>query len=1013
MPDLDERFRSLSGAAAPDLWGEIEERLPGPLPEPALGRRLLVSVVALLVAVAGFAGLVVAFRAQERPQAGAVTNGKIAFVAFDGSTWQIYSAEPDGTALAQLTHVADPVMVGEPAWSPDGSRLAYVVQGSDPNGTTGGSDIWIMNADGTDAHAVTDGLGSSWGPAWSPDGSDIAFTRGSDIYLMDADGIHATNITSDPDDPPGARFEPTWSPDGEHIAFVGRGGDDDLYLMRSDGTDVRLLFSGPGYQRELAWSPSGSTIAFANVTEESGTDIGRFTLIDQTGTVVGRLSDLPPMAQAPTWSPDGRLIAFMANVAGSEREAIYLMNADGTDLRQVPGLPINASFPAWQPIPVEQRTPTASPSSPIAVPKTNGSIYFRVGERDGSTRIEAVWPDGSDRRVAFEGDPMHVTQIAWSPDGSRIAYVDPVAADRGIYVANADGTDAVRLTDGVNDGWPSWSPDGTRVLFSSTRHDPEIEHCEGISGQEFLCPTDVYAMDADGSSVTRLTSDDTAEFQPVWSPIGDRIAFVRSNGGTGGEAPLIFTMNPDGTNVRQVSSGEGGSDFSPSWSPDGSQIAFVGFRWEDWAIWVVNADGTDEHELQFGGEVGAWFANRPVWSPDGTLIASVCIPGDGGDAVGLCLIRPDGSGFSSIAEVPWYAGDIAWQPIPIVEGATEPTPEASPTEPASVEVSVTTIGGIGPFPNAVVAGEGGIWVSAPRDDGSGGGDLLRIDPSTAEIVARIPLDALPAWEIGGAGMATGLGSVWVISQTDELEEHRRAVLQRVDPSANDVAEVIDLGPADMGADVWVDASAIWALVGARDGAGLEALRIDPVDHQVTSRTAIPAFWSQTIFVAGGWTWVLATAPNDKGPVEANTLYKIDPSTGELVGTVNLGGFVWGPVVDADAIWIRDVTGVLRLDPITGQPLGQAIPPTPGCCTGAFVPDGTGGVWIGSRLTDAGGEAPALWHIDASGAVIAEGAIDAVERDAWFGVAYAYDPFTNTIWMAHLQNSVSRIELLES
>lgn len=1011
MPDLDERFRSLSRAGAPDLWGEIEERLPGPLPEPALGPRLLVSVVALLVAFAGLAGLVVVFRAWERPQAGAVTNGKIAFVAFDGSTWQIYSAEPDGTALIQLTHVADPVMVGEPAWSPDGSRLAYVVQGSDSDGTTGRSDIWIMNTDGTDAHAVTDGPSSSWSPAWSPDGSAIAFTRGSNIYLMDAEGIHATNITSDPENPPGAQFEPTWSPDGEHIAFVGRGGDDDLYVMRSDGADVRLLFSGPGYQSELAWSPSGSTIAFANVTEESGTDVGRFTLIDQTGTVVGRLSGLPPMAQAPTWSPDGRLIAFMANVAGSEREAIYLMNADGTDIRPVPGLPMNASFPAWQPIPVEQPTPTASPTPPVAVPKANGPIYFRIGERDGSTRIEAVEPDGTGRRVVFDGEPLRITQIAWSPDGSRIAYRDPIAAERGIYVANPDGSAPVRLTDGANDAWPSWSPNGSKILFSSSRYDPSIEGCE--PGVDFRCPTDIYVMDADGSGVVRLTDDQAPEYQPVWSPGGDRIAFVRPRGGTIAfwEAPAIFSMNADGTEVRQVSSGDGGSDFSPSWSPDGEQLAFSAFRFEDSSLFVVEPDGTGERSLLSVGYVA-----DPVWSPDGRLLAFVGNDADGsGSGTAIYVMSADGTNVTQLASIASYevTPDIAWQPIPTNEATTEPTPEPSPTEPASIEVSVTTIGGIGPFPNAVVVGEGAIWVSAPRDDGSGGGDLVRIDPSTAEIVARIPLEGLPTWEIGGAGMATGLGSVWVISQTNELEVHRHAVLQRVDPSANDVAEVIDLGPADMGADVWVDASAIWALVGARDGAGLEALRIDPVDHQVTSRTAIPAFWSQTIFVAGGWTWVLATAPNDKGPVEANTLYKIDPSTGELVGTVNLGGFVWGLVVDADAIWIRDVTGVLRLDPITGQPLGQAIPPTPGCCTGAFVPDGAGGVWIGSRLTDAGGEAPALWHIDASGAVIAEGAIDPVERDAWFGVAYAYDPFTNTIWMVHLQNSVSRIELLES
>jgi len=145
----------------------------------------------------------------------------------------------------------------------------------------------------------------------------------------------------------------------------------------------------------------------------------------------------------------------------------------------------------------------------------------------------------------------------------------------------------------------------------------------------------------------------------------------------------------------------------------------------------------------------------------------------------------------------------------------------------------------------------------------------------------------------------------------------------------------------------------------------------------------------------------------------NTLYRIDPSTGDLVGAMELDGFVWEPAVDADAIWIRDPAGVLRLDPITGEPVGEAIPPTPGCCGGPFVPDGAGGVWVGSRLTDEGGEAPALWHIDASGVVVAQGSIDPAERDAWVGVAHAYDQSTNTIWIVHYQDSVSRVQLLDT
>jgi Tol biopolymer transport system component len=312
-------------------------------------------------------------------------------------------------------------------------------------------------------------------------------------------------------------------------------------------------------------------------------------------------------------------------------------------------------------------------------PKSNGAIWFRVGGGDGPSFIYEVQPDGTGQRVVFGSMPPNYSQIAWSPDGTRIAWVNYLVGHYGIYVSNPDGTDARQLTDGVNDGWPSWSPDGTRIVFSSTRYDSSISQCE--PGADFQCPTDLYVMDVDGSHVVRLTSEPAPEYDPVWSPDGTRIAFVKTFNGTTtfiGSATGIFVMQADGSDVMPVSSHDGGSDFSPSWSPDGRQIAFASIRSEDWDIFVVNADGTDEHAIVGPGA----YVDDPVWSPDGRLIAFLQETSGVGGTTALFVMRPDSTGIGRLSgpDLDSYgvAGDIAWQPIPIAGGST-PSPTSTET----------------------------------------------------------------------------------------------------------------------------------------------------------------------------------------------------------------------------------------------------------------------------------------------------------------------------------------------
>jgi hypothetical protein len=231
-------------------------------------------------------------------------NGRIAFVngpTLQSTTTDIYSAEPDGNALARLTEdgVSD-----NPAFSPDGSQLAYTsgtkvyiadqyandpqlvldvgvgAYGLDwsPDGTRLVAsfpncadwdcepDIYVFGIDGSGLTNLTDSFNPEVHPAWAPDDSKIAFEASaiggqSDIYTINTDGSGVQNITDDPD-MTGSAIEPDWSPDASRIAFQSHGECCTLaWTANPDGTD---RVSVPGAGAELAWSPDGNQFAFTS-----------------------------------------------------------------------------------------------------------------------------------------------------------------------------------------------------------------------------------------------------------------------------------------------------------------------------------------------------------------------------------------------------------------------------------------------------------------------------------------------------------------------------------------------------------------------------------------------------------------------------------------------------------------------------------------------------------------------------------------------------------------------------
>ncbi len=268
----------------------------------------------------------------------------LAFVSTRDGDYAIYEMNADGVAQHRVTDtdpdVSSPASLFfqiEPAWSPDGTKIAF-------SRRRGGSfDIYVMSADGAGTRRLTSTKENDSHPTWSPDGSRIAFARSGsgDIYVMNADGSEARRVS----DPLTEERDPAWSPDGNWIAYVRRTPGTpfrEVWIMHPNGSDRHALTSGGANAFTPAWSPDSTRIVFTS--NKDGEVFALYTVgVDGKG-----LRSVVPTAGdnfEPSWSSDGTKIAYQ------EGGAIFTVELGGGDVKRLTDSKNNDSSPAWNPKP--------------------------------------------------------------------------------------------------------------------------------------------------------------------------------------------------------------------------------------------------------------------------------------------------------------------------------------------------------------------------------------------------------------------------------------------------------------------------------------------------------------------------------------------------------------------------------------------------------------------------------------------------------------------------------------
>jgi Tol biopolymer transport system component len=455
----------------------------------------------------------------------------------------------------------------QPAFSPDGSRLAFVWDGDQEKN----NDIYIKVLDAPTMLRLTTHPRTDVLPAWSPDGQRLAFARNLspdryDVLLIPAVGgpeqrIASFFIVEDLD----------WSPDGHELAIAKRDARDapaSIVLLRLATREVRQL-TRPSESRgdeRLAFSPDGRTLA---LMRRSPNAMGIFVIPAGGGEPRQVLTE-PGGAHDLAWTPDGRYILFSS---GPGRAALWRVPAGGG--------------------PRERLSSAGDSIRSFSIARSGDRIAFT--HLTGDVNIWQFSPDNGSSVATptpLVVSTQHDTAPDPSPDGRKLAFISDRSGTQEIWTCDADGNNAIVLTSfgGPHVGTPHWSPDGRRIAFSA--------YPEGLS--------DVFLVDAEGGPPRPLVTEPSDDIPAGWSADGRWVYFASTRTGR----RELWKVPAAGGSARQVTYD---GAFQAAESADGTTLYFS--KRDAPGIWKMPAAGGAAELVVDDFKPGFWGGWRLM--PDG------------------------------------------------------------------------------------------------------------------------------------------------------------------------------------------------------------------------------------------------------------------------------------------------------------------------------------------------------------------------------------------------------------